>query len=320
MTHAFRCALGALLLLPLLAACGGSHANSSASSTSQNPDANQVEASVASFDIALGPPDRFMVGLTTGDGRFIGYGTVRVRVYPQGGKPGAWLTARFVPVAGTHPRVPMPATPQLVSAAEGRGVYETVAGFAKKGLWTADVDANVRGLGHSIASTTFDVALKHNVVGIGERAPATQNYTLTAHAGVPLTAVDSRAQGNRVPDPELHTTTVAAALAAHRPVVVVVSTPVYCTSRFCGPTTDMVDALAREQPFKNHADFVMIEVWQDYKSQQLSPAAVPWIVRSSGDGTEPWVFVVGGDGIVKARFGNVVTRDELVQALNQYAR
>jgi len=320
MTRALRSGLGALLLLPLLAACGSSHANSSAPNLSQNPDANQVEASVASFDIALGPPDRFMVGLTTGDGRFIGYGTVRVRVYPQGAPPGPWRTARFVPVAGTHPRVPMPTTPQLVAAAEGRGVYETVAAFAKKGLWTADVAADVRGLGHSAASTTFDVALKHTVVGVGEPAPATQNYTVTAHAGVPLTAVDSRAQGDRVPDPELHTTTVAAALAAHRPVVVVVSTPVYCTSRFCGPTTDMVDALAKQRPFENKADFVMIEVWQDYKRQQLSPAAVPWIVRTSGDGTEPWVFVVGSDGIVKARFGNVVTRDELAQAIEKYAR
>jgi len=311
-----RWIIGALVLL---AACGSSGHGSTASQ-SQNPDASQVEASVASFDLALGPPDQFMIGLATGDGRFIGYGTVRVRVYPSGAPPAAWKTARFVAVPGTHPRVPAPATPRVVPAAEARGVYETTDAFPTKGLWTADVDADVSGLGHSVASTTFDVARKHTVVTVGERAPATKNYTVSAHDGLPLTAVDSRATGKQVPDAQLHTTTVAAALAAHRPVVVVVSTPVYCTSKFCGPTTDMVAAMAKAPANSAKAAFVMIEVWQDYKRQQLSPAAVPWIVRNAGDGSEPWVFVVGGDGVVKARFGNVITRDELQRAIDQYAR
>ena len=305
----------------LAGACSssGSRAGPGAGATaSQNPAANTLEAVLASFDLAAGPPTRVMLGLQTGDGRLVGFGTVQVRVHPLDASTGSFVTATFVAVPGTQTPRPEPAGAAVVDAVHGRGVYAFRAGFDQPGVWTADVRATVQGLGAVTASTQFQVLRRHGVVAVGDHAPASSNPTIAFHSGVPLSAVDSRAQGgNPVSDPALHATTVAAALAAHRPVVVVVSTPVYCTSRFCGPTTDMVDALAKQ--YAKRAAFVHIEVWENYQNQQVSPAAAQWILRGPGDGTEPWVFVVGSDGIVKARFDNVVTRADLVAALDQYA-
>jgi len=44
--------------------------------------------------------------------------------------------------------------------------------------------------------------------------------------------------------------------------MVVVSTPTYCQSRFCGPITDSVSALA--QRYGDRMAFVHLEVWKNF--------------------------------------------------------
>jgi hypothetical protein len=128
-------------------------------------------------------------------------------------------------------------------------------------------------------------------------------------------AVDSRAgTAGDIPDPEMHRTTIAAALAAHRPVVAVFSTPVYCVSRFCGPVTDMVDELAKT--YGDRASFVHVEIWRDFQGQAINKAAADWLLRNN-DLNEPWVFVIGADGKIVARFDNVVTKQEVEPLVRQ---
>jgi hypothetical protein len=88
----------------------------------------------------------------------------------------------------------------------------------------------------------------------------------------------------------------------------VFATPVYCTSRFCGPITDMVAELAHD--YADRASFVHIEIWHDFQKKDVNKSAAEWIYRD-GDLTEPWVFVVGADGRIAARFDNVATRGEV---------
>ena len=302
----------------LLAACGGSSSKTSGS-PSQNPAANELQAIVASFDVTAGPPRRFLVGLQTGNARLIGFGTVQVRVHPTDAPAptaGQAYDATFLAIPSTQVPNPVPSAPTLVDAVRGRGVYATTIGFDRPGIWTADVDADVEGLGRVHATTDFQVATEHEAIAVGERAPASKNYTATNHDHASLDAVDSRAQGGTtVPDPELHRTTIAAALAAHRPLVVVFSTPVYCQSRFCGPITDMVAGVAKE--YAGKAAFVHVEIFKDFDKQIVNDAALQWLQRvPGGDIHEPWLYVVGSDGKVEARFDNVVTRDELVSAID----
>ena len=58
--------------------------------------------------------------------------------------------------------------------------------------------------------------------------------------------------------------------------VVVFATPVYCTSRFCGPVTDMVQELARA--YSDRASFIHVEIWQDFEKKELTRAAAEWLV------------------------------------------
>ena len=314
-----RLAAAIVVLTLLAAACGGGGSKDDASSGGK-PAKDDIVAEVASFDLAVGPPERILVGLYTGDQRFVVFGDVQFRFAylgtKQENKPGAYghpVTARFLAVPGTKPPSPPPATPQYTSGADQRGVYAAQAGFPQSGYYQVEVTANVGGKARK-ATAALAVNDKHAVPGPGDAALPTDNLTV-ASTDAPKAAVDSRATTGDIPDPQLHQTTVAAALAAKRPVVLVISTPVYCQSRFCGPITDMVADLAKT--YANRASFVHIEVFRDGQNQVVNRAAAEWILRNNAPGNEPWVWVIGADGKIVARFDNVATQEEVEPLLTK---
>jgi hypothetical protein len=186
------------------------------------------------------------------------------------------------------------------------------ASFDRAGFWQVEVAAKVGGKVRK-ATSAFPVNEKPALPAPGDPALPTENLTLSS-TDAPLTAVDSRANGTTVPDPELHQTTIAAAVAAKRPAVVVFATPVYCQSRFCGPVTDMVQQLSHT--YGDRASFIHIEVWKDFEHTVMNKSAADWIFRND-EANEPWVFVIGADGRIVARFDNVATQQEIEPVLRQ---
>ena len=295
----------------LLAACGGSD---DGEDTPAQPSQDDIVAQVASFDLAVGRPQRLLVGVLTGDNRFVAFGTVAFRLAYLGTKEsrqpatfgGQPVSARFLPIPGTTVPSPPPSAPQVVNASEGRGVYAAQATFDRAGFWQVEVTADVAD-GERKAVAAFAVNQQHSVPAPGQPALPTENLTL-ASTDAPRAAIDSRAATGEVPDGLLHQTTIAAALAAKRPAVVVFATPVYCQSQFCGPVTDMVADLART--YGDRASFIHVEIWRDFQARTINKAAADWLFRND-DLNEPWVFVVGSDGTITARFDNVATAGEL---------
>jgi hypothetical protein len=290
----------------VLAACGGD-------GKKQETQVGGLEAQVASYDLAVGAPARIIVGLLTSDHRFVGFGTVSMRFGYMGTREaprqepfGPPVRGSFLPIHGTEVPSPLPATPRVVGAHEGRGVYAGRTAFDRAGFWQVEVTAEMPG-GTRRATTPFAVAERHAVPAPGDQALPTDNLTLSS-ADAPRPAIDSRAANGDIPDPELHRTTIAAALQARRPVVAVFATPVYCQSQFCGPVTDMVQELARD--YGDRASFVHVEVWRDYEARAINRSAGDWLYRDTNL-TEPWVFLVGADGRVVDRFDNVATREEI---------
>ena len=299
------------------AACssGGATGGAARAADRRQPSSTELAAAVAGYDLAVGPPSRFIVGVYNVDKGNVGFGSVTMRFSFLGEKkasgtprPGPTAMATFLPLPGSEPPNP-PAGPAFLEPSEGRGVYAATVGFDRAGIWQVEVAADIRGVGRRTATAAFEVRARHAVPAPGERALATDNLTVSS-TGVPRAAIDSRANsGEPVPDPELHQTTIAAALAAHRPIVAVFSTPTFCVSRFCGPVTDLVAGLARE--YADRAAFVHVEIWKDFEAKQLNDAAAEWLTRNGGDGNEPWVFLIRADGRIATRLDNVATRGEI---------
>jgi hypothetical protein len=152
---------------------------------------------------------------------------------------------------------------------------------------------------------TVDVKAKPAAPAVGDRAFASQTPTL-ATAGGNLKLLTTRAP----PDTELLRDSVAGSLAAHVPFVVAFATPKFCTSRTCGPVVDVVDAVRRRLTGTG-VRFIHVEI---YERNDPANGFNRW-VREWKLPTEPWVFLVGSDGRIKARFEGAVSVRELEAAV-----
>jgi hypothetical protein len=311
-----RVLAGLLAAAFVLAACGGGGGGSGGSkkaAPSSDKDPSGLSAETASFDLAVGPPSRYLIGLFTNDQRGVSYGSIQLRFCFLGAtkasgpcQASAPVTATFLPTPGTQV-APDKTSPEVISPSGPKGVYSAQAGFDKAGIWQTHAVAVIDGKERQ-ADTSFQVIERHAIPAVGDAAIPSDNLTVSTPAVAPA-SVDSRASaGGLVPDPELHQTTIAAAVAAHRPAVVVFSTPVYCVSRFCGPITDMVGSLAKT--YGDRASFIHVEIWKDYQQQTANKAATDWLYRNDNL-NEPWVFLIGSDGKIAARWDNVSTMGEI---------
>lgn len=285
----------------------------------------QLAAEVASFDLNTERAGRFTVGLFAVDRSEVALGEIEVSfdylVSLDGtvvdGDPTASpssTTATFLALPGSDISVGTDAT---FSPPPGvRGVYGTEPiAFSAPGAWevtvTADVDGEVL-----TATAAFEVRTESLVPGPGDSAPRT-DQPLPGNPGIAPRAIDSRLSfDDQLADPALHEMTIADAIREGRPQLIVVATPVFCVSRFCGPITDEVARLQRL--YSSDAEFVHLEVWEDFESSALNDAALEWIAPLDvAEAAEPWVFLVDGTGTITHRWDNVASTAELVAALEE---
>lgn len=201
-----------------------------------------------------------------------------------------------------------------------RGLYRASATFPEAGDWGVQVTVHRPGQADGTARVRFDVLDASTTPAIGAAVPAVDTPTATMAADIARISTDPH------PDPAFYRQSIAQALAAGRPFVVVFATPQFCQSQICGPTLDTVKALAG--PFESKVTFIHVEPYLlqaaptgglqpafDQNGQlQLVPAMEQWGLPS-----EPWVFVVGADGKLAAKFEGAVGSDELTAALRVVA-
>ena len=314
--------IATLLAFALLgAACTSNDSNG----TPPSPSASQqMQAFFASYEVLAGQPNRIEVGLMRADQRSLSYGTVQFRFSylgtqqtPSSPQAGPTASAKFLLVpdmqASSQPK------PTFTLPTVARGVYEAQnVTLDKPGFWSVDVVANLADGTTQSASAKFDVAANPSYPAPGEKAPKTQNLTMSSK-GVPASAIDSRAlTGGKgaIPDPELHQTTIADAIKRHEPAFVIFSTPVYCISKFCGPITDSIAQLAKQ--YSDKAVFIHVEIYKEYSEQKkvINQAAADWVYRN-GDLTEPWLFEIGSDGRIVDRWQNLIDLQQVQQVLQK---
>ena len=159
----------------------------------------------------------------------------------------------------------------------------------------------IQGLGNLVVKT------KTASPPIGAKAPPSRTPTLASENG------DLEALTTRVPpDTELLRHSIADSLAARKPFVVVFATPKFCTSRTCGPVVDVVDT-ARSRFAATDIRFIHVEVYEDNQpALGYNRWFKEWRLPS-----EPWVFLVGRDGRIKAKFEGSVSVAELAASIRQ---
>jgi hypothetical protein len=286
-----------LLLAAILAAgCGGSHSRSSGQTIDSLLKGPGPTVALTQGAGSFVPGEvRFPFMVIANDARAVERPTARVFVSAgRDRKPFATTTARLEPIG-------IPGKSEAASGGVTR-IYVTHFAIHRPGrYWVFARPAGARIKGVAV----FDVRPKLPVSPVGARAPRSATPTL---ADAPAAALTTE----RPPDRALLRYSVAASLAAHRPFVLTFATPKYCTSRVCGPVVDVVDAVRRRFA-SSGIRFIHVEVYTD---NDPAKGYNRWM-RQWGLTTEPWVFLVGSDGRVKAEFEGSVSEAELTAAVRR---
>jgi hypothetical protein len=190
---------------------------------------------------------------------------------------------------------------------EGRGLYIAQLNLDVAGAWLAVVTAERPGTTASTMQLPFRVAPTAVVPMVGQPAPRSHNQTIR---DVPdVSYIDSG-----VPADDMHVVSIADAIEQHRPTLVVFATPAFCSSATCGPQVHAVQQL--EPAYRDRLTFIHVEIYRDFRpdpaKRQFTQTVVEWHLQ-----TEPWVFLIDGNGIIRAEFEGTAATDELKQAADQ---
>jgi hypothetical protein len=146
------------------------------------------------------------------------------------------------------------------------------------------------------------VAASSPIPSAGQPPPAiTTDTAASTHGNLALLTT-------RFPPDDMHSVSFDK-LLGKRPIALLFSTPQLCTSRVCGPVTDI--AVALEHQFAGRITFIHEEVFvNNQPSAGLRPQLKAFHLR-----TEPWLFTINRHGQIAARLEGAFGINELKQAL-----
>jgi hypothetical protein len=294
-----RTRIVAVLIALAFAGCTASTAKPNSdviSKPTASPGAKAIPV-IASSEILVGQ-NRFLVGLLNRNGAPIGTPHTQMKIAffdpkQSDSTPVSTISTRFI--WGLKPAV---------------GFYEGRAHFDHAGTYEAAFTLSGGGFDETNRQK-FSVVTQGSTPAIGSAAPASNSPTGSGKALVHITT-------DPHPDPRFYSTSIADALRARRPFVVVFATPKYCASELCGPMLDVAKGVAKH--FLK-VTFIHVEIYQLPKDGHLpaTPSSLPLSapVKQWGLQSDPWSFVVDAHGQVTAKFEGTVTARELSEAIKQ---
>ncbi len=276
--------------------------------------ATEVVALVGASEFIVGE-NRVPFGLFTQENEFVPGAAVRAEFFLLGGEDpeprlGAEAVYRVVGEAERH--VHEDGKEHLHGEARGVYVVDGVV-FDEAGFWRVELSVTMTGTGVlEYPTMVLDVRTEPVAIGVGEAAPRSRN----------LTVVDVGEPGEltTMPEPvaEFYEETVEAALETGRPLVVAFASPEFCVSRMCGPVTEVVAEVHAE--YRGRVGFIHVEPYELEAARTTGRLELVEAVRQWRLPTEPWVFVMGGDGRVVARFEGLFGAEELAATLERVLR
>ena len=192
----------------------------------------------------------------------------------------------------------------LSADAANLGLYITYPTFDGPGSW----EIRIESAGQDVGGTIVEVVERSIVPLIGASAPRSPTATSSDNGVFDLSVISTDPQ----PNPDFYRLSLDEALDNGRPTVVAFATPAFCQTALCGPTLETVKAATDGRA---DLDVVHVEPFDLDQARQgtLAPssAMIEWNLP-----TEPWVFVVDGDGVVTAALEGIFSETELRQAID----
>ncbi len=259
-----------------------------------NATTDQIEVVAVPSEVVVGP-NRFAIGLFDAEGTMIHDADVHFH---------------FVDLNDPATATPMgEADAERIQTADGlTTIYALERDFDVAGNWGVEVQARWAGGRTALKRIGFAVLAESDSISPGESVPVVDTLTLADVEGNLNLLTSAEA-----PNPALHEQSLPEALANNRPTLLLIATPAYCQTRFCGPAYELVDGL---QPrYGADLNFVYVELFPELPNPaetgwQVAPAATAF-----GLHTEPWLYLIDAEGRVVYRVEGVFTTPEIERQL-----
>lgn len=188
-----------------------------------------------------------------------------------------------------------------------RGFHVTSVDFTAVGRWNLILHIPAEG-GFDDVGIAIDVPEDTSAPSVGDAAPASASRTLIDVANI------ADLSTGETPDPGLYLISLADAVAADKPFVVVFASPGFCTNAFCGPQAEVLSEV--RELFGDRANYIHVDLFENPEQVRLGeePIETP-ILEEWGLHTDEWTFIVNADGVVVARFEAFAPLAEVEAAL-----
>jgi hypothetical protein len=193
----------------------------------------------------------------------------------------------------------------------GRGLYRASVDLDCAGEWGLEVTVRLADGTTAAERMRFEVHASGTTPAVGQPAPRSDSPIARTFEEIRLISTDPD------PFPGAYERSVAEVVTAGQPSLVLFATPAFCQTGYCGPTVNLVKAVAAD--YADRIGFVNVE---PYRLQMTANGLQPVLdtdgqlqpvqaVLDYGIPVEPYLFVVDAAGDVFAKFEGVVGEDEL---------
>ena len=271
---------------------------------------DQIQPLITTSELVIGR-NRFAFGLMKA-GKLLENVNVRLRVYDLDGgqaKLSAELTIPYQTVKNVKRERSIHRHADGTVHMHGddsdvRGLYVAQLDFSRAGNWGIELLA--KQANEPAETIRFAVQVLSAPTSPAVGSPAPRSHNLVASDVKDLREIDTSLK----PDPRLHQVRIADAITQGKPQLIVFATPQFCTSRMCGPVVDIVRTLL--PAYGKRVAFIHQEIWQDFAAKKMFSTVEEWRLD-----TEPWIFLVDSEGIIRSKFEGLVTSQEIERALQQ---
>ena len=185
-------------------------------------------------------------------------------------------------------------------------VYSADVDFPSDGEWR--IAALVKQDDEIVATLlpSAEVGRFEGVPKVGEKAPKIHTPTLADVGGDPSKVT------TRLPPDTQNRVDYADALGKD-PILLLFATPQFCQSRVCGPVVDVAEQV--KDQYGDEAAFIHMEIFNDNDpGKDVRPQ-----VRAFRLPTEPWLFAIDRQGIVRAEVEGAFGVDLMTKAVKEVA-
>jgi hypothetical protein len=182
--------------------------------------------------------------------------------------------------------------------------YSADLDFTGKGEWRIAALVKQDGELNATLLPSAAVGEFEGVPRVGDRAPTIHTPTLADAGGDPSEVT------TRIP-PDTQNRVDYADVLGSEPIVLLFATPQFCQSRVCGPVVDVAEQVKDE--YGDEAAFIHMEIFKDNDpGKGVRPQVQAFKLPS-----EPWLFAIDRQGVVRAEIEGAFGVEALTRAVKE---